>query len=328
MSLKARKRGMIAAVAVAVLGLFAAVPGPALATFPGRPGLLVFNLTFHGSDHSTFAGGLYSIRPGQKHPRLLTSNPLDYEPSFDPSGKRLVFRRLAAPPRDSSINGLYALDLSNGTTTKLTSGQSDKQPSLGPDGMVAFSRFSSDGGSYDLFLRTRSGNLRRLTSDTVADEEPVFTPDGDRIIFTQVERHIVALKRTGEESQGDGLYSIRTDGSRLRKLGDLQGPRDLDISPDGRSLAFDMPGGNSGGLPEYDVWTKRLAGGKPKRVSRGGWFPTYSPAGDTIAYANYSGLWTRKISGPSRPKLLLKAEYLPMEGEGKLLVQPAWQPLP
>jgi hypothetical protein len=58
------------------------------------------------------------------------------------------------------------------------------QPALSPDRTrIAFS--SNRQGSYDLFLMDADGTgLRRLTTDPGTEGEPVWTPDGSRLIYT------------------------------------------------------------------------------------------------------------------------------------------------
>jgi Tol biopolymer transport system component len=257
--------------------------------------LIVFNLlTFPGGGGEP-TGGLYAIRPGQEQPRQLTDNPRDYDPSFAPSGKQLVFRRTDSA--DASSSGIYTLDLSSGKTTRIPSRGSDLNPAFGPRGMIAFSR-SVSGSAYDLFLRSPNGRIRRLTSSAAKDGEPVFTPDGRRIIFVRSYGHPVAL--TGSERKTPAppqLFSIRTDGTGLHSIGS---PRreNFDISPDGHHMAFAGVGGIS-----------------------------YSPDGRKIAYANHGGLWLRRADGQGKPTLALETDYNGYE-EGQLLIQPAWQPLP
>lgn len=145
------RRGLT--VATAALCLFAIVAPSARATFPGRPGLVVFSkVELHG-DGAEVSGGLFAIRPGQTQPRQMTSNPMDNDPSFAPSGKQLVFRRSG-----SSGGGIYVLNPNTGETKRVASHQSDLDPAFGPRGMIVFSRFV-DGSSYDLSCEREAGRF-------------------------------------------------------------------------------------------------------------------------------------------------------------------------
>lgn len=275
--------------ALALICLFALASPPAQATFPGRPGLIVFSkIESHGIGEEV-TGGLFAIRPGEQQPRQLTTYPRDYDPSFAPSGKRLVFRR-----HDDPGEGTYVLDLQTGETKRIASHQGDQSPAFGPEGMIVISRFIDD--SYDLVLRTRDGKVRRLTSDDGRDSHPVFTPDGERIVFMRDYRKAVPLRHKEAASEKEGLYSIRVDGTGLMFLhaADQRG-LDLDISPDGRRISSKT---------------------------------AFSPDGRRLAYANHEGLWVRRANGKGSPTLLFGAEYGSQQPGGSLLIQPAWQPLP
>jgi Tol biopolymer transport system component len=271
-----------------LLCVLAGAAPAARATFPGRPGVIVFNkIEFH--DNSQPTGGLFAIRPGESRPRQLTSNSTDYDPSFEPSGKRLVFRRSDGPGE-----GIYVLDLRTGRTRRVASHRGDQSPAFGPEGMIVVSRFID--GSYDLVLYDEDGKTRRLTSDNGGDEGAVFTPDGRRIVFLRNYRTAVALSRRGTDSEREGVYSIRVDGTGLKFLRPSnRSGFDFDLSPDGRRFTF-----------------------------RG----TFSPNGRKLAYADRKGLWLRRADGRGSPTLLLRTNYKPYKEGGSLIVQPAWQPLP
>lgn len=250
--------------------------------------MIVFNkIEFH--DDSEVTGGLFAIRPGEQQPRQLTSNALDYDPSFEPTGKRLVFRRSGG-----SGEGIYVLDLQTGRTKLIASHQGDQSPAFGPGGMIVVSRFID--GSYDLVLYTNDGKTRRLTSDDGSDLQAVFTPNGKRIVFLRDYRKAVALSRRRTADENEGIYSIRVDGTGLKFLraGNRSG-FDFDLSPDGRRFTF-----------------------------RG----TFSPDGHKLAYADRKGLWVRRADGEGSPTLLLGTNYQPYQEGASLIVQPAWQPLP
>jgi len=323
MSTGVRKAGRAALAAVIFFCLLAASSPHAEATFPGRPGSIVFNLKkFHTGG---FSGGLFMLRPG-KEPRQLTNNPTDHDPSFSPDGDRLVFRRT-----DTAKPGIYILNIRTGAAARVTSRESDLTPAFGPDRTVVFSRFV-DGHSYDLFLRSSNGGLRRLTSSQESDQEPVFTPDGKRIIFSRSPGRITfsALGRGRKQPQAYGLYSIGIDGSKLKALGNVgKGGLGFDISPDGHRLLFFQVKG--GGTPEevrVEAWSQALYGGKPQLLSSNAMYPTYSPNGNKIAYSNQEGLWIRDASAGGSPTLLFGTNYLPYQEGGSFLVEPAWQPLP
>lgn len=73
-----------------------------------------------------------------------------------------------------------------------------------------------------VYVTTRDGRrLRRITRQADDFRTPAWAPDGKRLYVTG----------------RDGLYVLRPDGSRLRRVGPAGG-RDFAIAPDGRRLAW------------------------------------------------------------------------------------------
>jgi Tol biopolymer transport system component len=103
-----------------------------------------------------------------------------------------------------------------------------------------------EGGLYAV----RDGHLNQLTEDA-SDSEPSFSPDSRAIVF----------------SRGGDLFSVRADGSGLRRL--TAGP-ELDsapeVSPSGRYALFERR--SASGAPA-DLYTVRLSGGAPHPVAIG-----------------------------------------------------------
>ena len=90
----------------------------------------------------------------------------------------------------------------------------------------------------------------------------------------------------------------------------------LDVSPDGRQIVFDLLG---------DLYTLPIAGGTAKRVASGKALqiqPRWSPDGNRIAYASDAGggdnLWLMNADG-SDPKALTSEKF-------RLLNNPYWSP--
>jgi Tol biopolymer transport system component len=103
---------------------------------------------------------------------------------------------------------------------------------------------TAEGGLYAV----RNGRLNRLTDDT-ADGEPSFSPNGRALAF----------------SRGGDLYSVRADGSGLRRL--TAGP-ELDtaprVAPNGRYVLFERR--SAEGAPA-DLDTVRLGGGGARALT-------------------------------------------------------------
>ena len=84
----------------------------------------------------------------------------------------------------------------------------------------------------DLYvMRSDGGGVRRLTHFEGGVEAPAWSPDGNTVAFS-------AYDRQGFESKGSDIYTIRHDGSHLRRITDLGVATDPAWSPDGRRIAF------------------------------------------------------------------------------------------
>jgi serine/threonine protein kinase/Tol biopolymer transport system component len=122
------------------------------------------------------------------------------------------------------------------------------QPRFSPDGkQLAFTVASGHGA--DIWMQDlERGEEWRRTLLPGRNWWPLWTPDGQRIVFS-----------SGNQGRHD-LYSVRADGSGDPELlagGDVQGiPRSF--SPDGKFLAFDRAAGNQSGT---EIWTAPLEGG-------------------------------------------------------------------
>lgn len=91
---------------------------------------------------------------------------------------------------------------------------------------------------------------------------------------------------------------------------------DVDVSPDGKTIAFDMLG---------DIYTMPIVGGTPTRVAEGLPFemqPRFSPDGKRIAFTSDRGggdnIWVMNVDGSDK-RPLTKEEF-------RLLNEPAWSP--
>jgi WD40-like Beta Propeller Repeat/Bacterial Ig-like domain (group 2) len=134
---------------------------------------------------------------------------------------------------------------------------------------IAFS--SNRAGSYDLYVMDADGrNARRITVDDGSEGDPVWTPDGSRILYTAAPR-----------ASAPQLMSIRSDGGDPRPIAaSTGGNRGPDVSPDGRRVAFVS---TRDGNPE--IYEAGIDGGEARRLTKSGDrenSPRYLPNGDLI----------------------------------------------
>lgn len=173
--------------------------------------------------------------------------------------------------------------------------------SISPDGMfIAFSIADGDGSDIWLYDVTRK-ILKPLTSNG-ASSNPVWTPDGQRIIYTSFD------KLVWQNADGSGQVE------RLETIDDFRLP--TSCSPDGQKLLVATGDPNRLKL-DQDIWIIQLAGqAKGQAVSfarrnnnqrHGVW----SPDGRWIAYSSEeSGSWeiyAEPYPGPG-PKTMISTQ--------------------
>lgn len=172
----------------------------------------------------------------------------------------------------SGAFGLYQLrsDSPDTLLPVLVDGGVNIQGARSPDRTrIAYS--SMRAGSYDLYVMDADArNPRRITTDPGSEGEPVWTPDGSRLIYTATP--------AGGLPQ---LVSIRADGTDPRAItSSAGGNRSADVSPDGRRLAFvSLRDGN----PE--IYETDIGGGDARRITKTSdkeASPRYLPNGDLI----------------------------------------------
>jgi len=158
-----------------------------------------------------------------------------------------------------------------------------------------------DGGTGDIWVYDwQRDTMSRLTFGPANSSWPVWTPDGQRIVFT-----------SDREGSAPGLYWVRADGTgqveRLTESKDEQ--LASSFSPDGKFLAFAelSPGTN------WDIWILPLEGneksgwkpGKPRVFLNSPaleFLPAFSPDGRWLAYgltdASMTEVYVRPFPGP------------------------------
>jgi TolB protein len=140
--------------------------------------------------------------------RALVKNwGIDISPSFDSSGKKMVFvsSRLGNPH-------IFLLHLPENRVERVTyEGKYNTSPSISPDGnLVAFSRLTAEG--HRIFvLDLRTGTEKQISFGPGNDEDPSFGPDGYFIAFTS--------NRSGQYK----LYLTTRNGEKARLLPTGQG---------------------------------------------------------------------------------------------------------
>ena len=189
---------------------------------------------------------------GTDRQRLTTTPPSqgrDFQATWAPDGSSLAF--VSTRDGDGGYE-LYRMNANGTAQTRLTNTNpeaDDWQPSVSPDGKIAFAsdRDNTLYEAYDLYvLDPDTGEVSRLTFDGDPDENffrhdslnPVWSPDGTRIAFDST--------RSGNRE----VWVINADGSGLTNVSNHPA-QDYEPawSPDGTQITF-----TSGRAGELDVW--------------------------------------------------------------------------
>ncbi|NUQ63875.1 MAG: PD40 domain-containing protein [Pirellulales bacterium] len=129
--------------------------------------------------------------------------------------------------------------------------------------------FSSDrSGPWRLWTARPDGSELQKLAEAGPDEydvDPVFSPDGKRILFTST--------RGGKT----GIWIFTSENSKLERICDGD---QAEWSPDAREIVFRR---------EEQIWTREMTSGRENRISPQDWphcsGPAWSPDGRNIAFA-------------------------------------------
>ncbi|MGA2383292.1 MAG: protein kinase [Gemmatimonadales bacterium] len=176
-----------------------------------------------------------------------------------------------------------------GSVSQLTSDPGiEMHPSLSPDGKwIVYAGDQS--GNKDIYRRAVGGlNAIDLTKDSPEDDdEPAFSPDGDRIAFRS-------------EREGGGIFVMGPMGEAVRRV-TRKGFRPT-WSPDGTEIAFvteDVPLLPQNQFSASDLWVADVKTEKLRHLNAGDAVtPSWSPHGLRIAYMKRMGhIWTIPARG-------------------------------
>lgn len=199
------------------------------------------------------------------------------DPAWSPDGRRVAFgwyRQGWPSPKLSMLDA-------DGSHLRLLAREA-AMPSWSPDGrFVAFAnlRIGSRGISIVEVAKALRGEpavrVVTRTGDAVPEEQPKWSPDGDRIAFTS--------HRDGSSD----IWTVAVDGSHLRNLTGAELALDTGAtwSPDGSLIAFASNRASSTELGG-DVYVMRPDGTHVRRLTfdDSAYAPAWSPDGCGIAF--------------------------------------------
>ena len=164
-------------------------------------------------DSHTGQSEIYVMNDDGSNVRQLTNTPVsEYNPSWSPEGKYILFRRNLGPtveqPNAQQLD-IFIMDADGSNEKRLTSHpKNDGVPTWSPDGRhLAFS--SSRGGWREIYIiELSTGDIRQLTENVDNDafsSRPSWSPDGRHIVHEQVitggGRHIYITDVAGKNTR-------------------------------------------------------------------------------------------------------------------------------
>jgi dipeptidyl aminopeptidase/acylaminoacyl peptidase len=186
---------------------------------------------------------VYTIRPdGSGLRRLTPSGTLGEQPNWSADGRRIVF----ASSQDG-VRQLYLMTRDGTDINALPGTTNGFLASFSPDGrwLLFAAQDRRPSMHYRVFVMHPDGSSRRQLGDaTKSNEDPRWTTDGERVMFTEVP----LLKRLSTETateflrrrtEARRLLSITAEGLNSRVLLPDEAnrlSRDRGLSPDGRWL--------------------------------------------------------------------------------------------
>jgi len=254
---------------------------------------------------------LWSAAPDGTRPRKLVRASAFDDVTWSPDGKRMAL----VDVRDADGHGrIFTVDGSGRRRTVLTRDPATAIPSpfAWSRGRLLYKSVATQADDLELWTAAADGSSpQRLTSNTLDDSEPAWSPDHSKIAFV----------RTAVTSRGalvSSIFVVGADGRGERQLdgGSGHSDRSPTWSPDGRRVAFALIEGSATSATAIGI--VGVEDGRLIRVPTGGRVqaPAWSPDGSWIAFSDGDSIDLIHPDGTGTRPLTKAGSY----------TDPAWSP--
>lgn len=246
------------------------------------------------------AAEIYLMNGDGANPRRLTENSaFDGFPALSPDGTRLVFEsnRLLSAGEAFNLSDLFVMNADGTGQMALVRGSS---ATWSPDGKkIAFHASASGKGQpikadpgaatsdNDIFVLSLADSLsgrakaQNITnSPMVIDDDPDWSPDGRRIVFT---RHAVGDDPVNSTTAEIYVVNANGTGTPVRLTNNSEEERAPSWSPDGKRILFCCRRGG----PDFEICVMNADGTGQAHVTdntTGELTPSWSPDGTKIVF--------------------------------------------
>jgi Tol biopolymer transport system component len=312
-----RRFGRTAVVVVVVLFPAFGVPTRAVATAPGRNGLIAFS-------SSTPSGNqLFTVRPNGEDLHQITHVAGDAgNVDWSPDGRRLVF---AIGSETSARIAVMRPDGSRLRVLPQPDGVFDDQPSFSPDGRsIYFERFTVATNDDAIWSMTTEGrDQRRIVGPFPAGfvTDPNISPDGKTISFQGFDGSLVGPPPNFEPARG--LFTADLDGENMTQIRPFTSDQTIkaDWAPNGRRIAVTENANHFQPDDSANIVTMRPDGSGLRHLTHfhdgvtNAYFGSYSPDGRWIVFRLEShglfGLYRMHPDGSDRQAILPLSPFRP-----------------